>query len=119
MIRNVQKTRKASLRAIWQDRWDWFHRPIHAVAHILHPLWRHEDQACCEELEDGWTEYVTAWVGGDVDQLATLEQQRLAFRNKTGKHFGSPTAELHSGMLQPVSWWEKYGISAPQLVSIH
>ncbi|MCO5596371.1 hypothetical protein L7F22_050432 [Adiantum nelumboides] len=46
------------IKAIWQKRWDWFHRPLHAVAHVLHPLWRSEDQSECEELEEGFQTYV-------------------------------------------------------------
>ncbi len=101
----------------WKTRWNWFHRPIHALAHILHSLWRSDEQAICEELEDGWRDYITRLTGGDVQMMRILEEERLDFRNGVGKHFGSPTAELRECQVAPVSWWEKYGIGAPNLVS--
>lgn len=68
-----------------------------------------------EELEDGWSEYITTLVDGDVEFVRKLEDQLLMFRNNISM-FGRPTALLHDTQLQPVSWWEKYGISTPELV---
>ena len=51
--------RMEEIIAIWQRQWDWFHRPAHAVAHILHPLWRSEKQAYDKELNAGWMEYTS------------------------------------------------------------
>jgi hypothetical protein len=31
------------VRQQWLYQWEWFHRPIHVVAFILHPLWKKED----------------------------------------------------------------------------
>lgn len=105
-----------ALRDAWLSRWDWFHRPIHAMAHILHPLWRDEKQYDNEELEEGWKTYIEAFTEGDVQKIKQLEHERLLFRNGTGRSFNSATARLRECQLEPVSWWEKYGISAPNLV---
>ncbi|MCO5597898.1 hypothetical protein L7F22_051983 [Adiantum nelumboides] len=102
------------IKRIWNLRWDWFHRPIHAVAHILHPLWRKEAQYVNEELHDGWTEYIQKIVGDDVQLMKKLEDELLLYRNGS-QWFGSPTASLRETQLEPVSWWEKYGIAAPNL----
>ncbi|MCO5569598.1 hypothetical protein L7F22_023314 [Adiantum nelumboides] len=102
------------IKAIWQKRWDWFHRPLHAVAHVLHPLWRSEDQPECEELEEGFQTYVERWCGGDVEMLRRIEDDLLAFRNNTG-NFTRATGKLRETQLQPVSWWEKYGNGVPTL----
>lgn len=68
-----------------------------------------------EELHDGWTEYITKIVGDDVQLMKKIEDELLLYRN--GSHwFGSPTAALRETQLEPVSWWEKYGIAAPNLV---
>ncbi|MCO5546691.1 hypothetical protein L7F22_000126 [Adiantum nelumboides] len=102
------------LREVWESRWNWFHRPIHAVAHVLHPLWRSEDQCGEEELEEGFQDYVQRYTRGDVEMARRLEDDLLAFRNESG-HFGRATAKLRNTQLQPVSWWEKYGNSTPTL----
>lgn len=102
---------------MWSSRWDWFHKPIHVVAHVLHPLWRNEEQYENEELEQGLQDYFEKWASGDVQMLRRLEDELLLFRNRS-LSFGSSTALLRDTQLQPVSWWEKYGSSAPTLVSI-
>ncbi|MCO5584293.1 hypothetical protein L7F22_038217 [Adiantum nelumboides] len=106
--------RTEELRCVWNTRWDWFHRPIHAVAHVLHPLWRDEKQYKNEELEQGIQEYFEHWAGRDVQLVRRLEDNLLLFRNKS-LSFGRSTALLRDTQLQPVSWWKKYGTSAPTL----
>ena len=112
----VLSHRVDELRLVWNSRWDWFHKPIHAVANVLHPLWRDEEQYACDELEDGFMMYVQKWTGGDVEMQRRIEDDLLAFRNHSS-HFGRATAKLRETQLQPVSWWEKYGNCAPTLVS--
>ncbi|MCO5579334.1 hypothetical protein L7F22_033189 [Adiantum nelumboides] len=102
------------LRGVWNTRWDWFHRPIHAVAHLLRPLWRSEEQYENEELEQGLQVYFLTWVAGDVQMLRRLEDDLFLFRNRSHS-FGRPTTEFRETQLQPVSWWEKYGSCAPTL----
>ncbi|MCO5549218.1 hypothetical protein L7F22_002684 [Adiantum nelumboides] len=114
LMRNVERKGVQDIKRIWNLRWDWFHRPIHAVAHILHPLWRKEAQYVNEELHDGWTEYIQKIVGDDVQLMKKLEDELLLYRNGS-QWFGSPTASLRETQLEPVSWWEKYGIAAPNL----
>ena len=100
---------------MWNTRWDWFHKPIHAVAHILHPLWRDDEQYSNDELEEGFMEYMGRVTGDNVDTMRRIEDDLLAFRNHS-LHFGRATARLRETQLQPVSWWEKYGNCAPTLV---
>ena len=106
-----------SLRGAWLSRWDWFHWPIHVVAHILHPLWRDDKQYENEELEEGWNTYIVAYAEGDVQRIGQLEHERLLFRNSTTKSLSTATARLRECQLEPISWWEKYGTSTPHLVS--
>lgn len=107
--------RVEEIRAVWNTRWDWFHKPIHAVAHVLHPLWRTEDQYSNDELEEGFMNYMRRVTGDDLDMMRRIEDDLLTFRNHS-LHFGRPTARLRETQLQPVSWWEKYGNCAPTLV---
>ncbi|MCO5594047.1 hypothetical protein L7F22_048067 [Adiantum nelumboides] len=90
------------------------YRPIHAVAHKLHPLWRDEKQYENKELEQGIQEYFEHWAVGDVQVMRRLEDDLLLFHNKS-LSFGRSTALLRDTLLQPVSWWEKYAKSAPTL----
>ncbi|MCO5584453.1 hypothetical protein L7F22_038381 [Adiantum nelumboides] len=46
--------------------------------------------------------------------MKKLEDELLLYRNGS-QWFGSPTASLRETQLEPVSWWEKYGIAAPNL----
>ena len=86
------------------------------MAHVLHPLWRSEDQCEQDELEEGFHDYVQRYTCGDVEMARRLEDDLLAFQNETG-HFGRTTAKLRDTTLQPVSWWEKHGNSTPTLVN--
>ncbi len=58
----------------------------------------------------------TLLAGNDVAMLSRIEDDLLSFRNGID-NFGRETAALRENLLQPVSWWEKYGSSAPTLVS--
>ena len=85
--------RVEELRTVWNSRWDWFHKPIHAVANVLHPLWRTEEQYVCNELEEGFMSYVETWTAGDVDMQRRIEDDLLIFRDH-GSHFSHPTIKL-------------------------
>ena len=60
-------------------------------------------------------DYMRRVTDDDLDMMRRVEDDLLAFRNHS-LHFGRPTARLRETQLQPVSWWEKYGNSAPTLV---
>lgn len=51
-----------------------------------------------------------------MDLLRKIEDELLLYRNGS-QWFGSITAKLRETQLQPISWWEKYGIGTPHLVS--
>ena len=109
-------SRIQDMRAIWEGRWNFFHKPIHAMAYVLHPLWRSEDQYGDIELERSWQAYLELHTGGDVEEMANIEDGLLLFRNREST-FGRGTAQLRKSQLEPVSWWEKYGNASPSLVS--
>ncbi len=83
---------------------------------MLHPLWRNEKQVYDEWQREQFEGYIQRWAGGDVEVLTRLEDDLLAFRNHAGD-FSKVTARLRETQLQPVSWWEKYGVATPTLVS--
>ena len=78
---------------IWNQRWNWFHKPIHAVAHVLYSLWRSEEHHTNDELEDGFMEYTRHIIGDNVDTMRSIEDDLLAFRNHS-LQFGRATAKL-------------------------
>ncbi|KAH7293403.1 hypothetical protein KP509_28G024800 [Ceratopteris richardii] len=84
-----------SIRDVWNARWNWFHKPIHAVPYILHPLWRGPHQLGNDELDSD----------GDIDMQTRIEDEMLVYRNHRGK-FGKATTILRESQLRPVSWWE-------------
>ncbi|KAH7290001.1 hypothetical protein KP509_30G027900 [Ceratopteris richardii] len=68
------------LKAVWRDRWDWFHRPIHGMAHLLHPLWRSQQAIVDEELLSAWNTYVYRLYPADVELRLQLERQLLVIQ---------------------------------------
>jgi len=97
------------IKEIWEKRWNWFHRPIHVVAHILHPLWRKEAQRFDRELNTGWATYLDK-IQTDIVVQDKLEDQLLLFRNQNGD-FGFPRAALRDAQLKPVTWWVQFQAS--------
>lgn len=96
-------SRVDEIRAVWNGRWDWFHKPIHVVAHVLHPLWCNEEQYSNDALEEGFMGYVRqVTAGDDLDMMRRIEDDLLLFRNHS-LHFGRSTARLRETQLQPVS----------------
>ncbi len=67
----------------WISRWEWFHQPIHVVAHILHPLWYHPLGNIFHELQDGWTSYLNIHCCDPLDENA-LDDEFLKFLRKEG-----------------------------------
>jgi hypothetical protein len=108
--------RVQDIKSVLKKHWNRFRKPIHAAAHALHPLWRCSKQYASAELQEGLQEYFEKWANGDMQVLRRLEDELLLFRNES-LSFSWPTAKLRECQLQPVSWWEKYGFSAPTLVS--
>jgi hypothetical protein len=49
------------------SRWEWFHHPIHVVAHILHPLLCHPLGNISHELQDGWKFYLNIHCRNPLD----------------------------------------------------
>ncbi|KAH7278565.1 hypothetical protein KP509_38G046800 [Ceratopteris richardii] len=92
-----------TIQEVWNARWNWFHKPIHAVAHILHPLWRGPHQLGNDELDSGFEEYVERWTYGDIDMQIRIEDEMLVYRNHRGK-FGKPIALLCESQLRSSTW---------------
>lgn len=105
--------RLEEVKSIWRDRWQWFHQPLHAMACILHPLWRSETQFRDQELREGWNTYLRM-VFPDAAARDALKDDLLVFRGEL-LEFGSDAAQLRPGMLRPVRWWMKYGDDVPVL----
>lgn len=74
--------RVEEIREKWQARWEWFHQPLHAMACILHPLWRNEDQFHDAELRQGWRTYIER-VYPDPVMQDSLRDDLNVFRYKS------------------------------------
>lgn len=93
--------RLEEIQRLWRSRWDWFHHPLHAMAHILHPLWRSEQQYDDRELRDGWNAYVTQ-VYPDVYEQDKLLDELQIFRQET-MEFSTGPARLREGKTSDLS----------------
>ncbi|KAH7297215.1 hypothetical protein KP509_26G059300 [Ceratopteris richardii] len=111
----LSSDRLEKLRSIWNRRLDWFYRPIHALAHVLHPLWRSEEQESNKELLSNTSDFFSRWASDDLSMIRKLEDELLLVHEHL-LSFGGPTPRLRETQLEPVSWWHKYGTSAPTLV---
>jgi hypothetical protein len=67
----------------WTSQWEWFHRPIHVVAHILHPSSHHPLGNISHELQDGWKSYLNIHCYDTLDENA-LDDELLKFLWKEG-----------------------------------
>ncbi|MCO5613187.1 hypothetical protein L7F22_067463 [Adiantum nelumboides] len=54
----LSSNRVDAMLDIFDARWNWFCRPIHCVAHMLHPAWRSDAQRSDRVLLTGWNTYV-------------------------------------------------------------
>ena len=98
-------------------RWSWFKKPIHIVAHILHPLWKPKDQPIVmnAEMTDGWLGYIQKVYS--IDDCEILQDQFDMYRNGVGR-FSNELSKSHIAKCKPVSWWERYGDNVPLLQSL-
>lgn len=101
------------LRDIWERRWNWFHRPIHAVAHLLHPMWLSERQSADMELGMDWLRYLDGVARHFID-IDVVETQYIAFKRQVGV-FGHHAALNPRRRERAVTWWNLYGSACPTL----
>jgi hypothetical protein len=113
---NLSEQKIVDVRNCWIARWEWFHRPIHDAAKILHPLWRSELGEISPDLYDGWNGYLDM-VCTDPREQNSLNDDLLKFLRKEGS-FAREASLLREPMLAPVSWWEKFGRHIPKLQSL-
>ena len=75
-------------------RWSWFKKPIHIVAHILHPLWKPKDQPIIlnAEMTDGWLAYIQKVYS--IDECEILQDQFDMYRNGVGR-FSNELSKSH------------------------
>ena len=105
------------MQTIFDTRWNWFRRPIHCVAHILHPLWRKDAQRTDRVLLSSWSSYVERVYGEDTAAQNQLEEDLLEYRGNKGG-FSRPFAKDKDNRAIPVSWWEKFGGFNPTLQAL-
>jgi hypothetical protein len=100
----------------WTSQWEWFHHPIHVVAHILHPLWHHPLGNISLELQDGCTSYSSIHCHDHLDENA-LDDELLIFLRKE-EPFAQEATNLQDPLLAFISWWEKFGRHVTKLQAL-
>lgn len=90
------------------------------MSHILHRLWRKVDEHLKRScMKDGLsTPPRLLMMMSNRPQLMKIIEDELLLYHNGSQWFWSPKGSLRKTQWEPVSWWEKYGIVAPNLVVI-
>ncbi|MCO5584192.1 hypothetical protein L7F22_038115 [Adiantum nelumboides] len=76
------ESRVQEMLDIFETRWAWFRRPIHCVAHILHPAWRSDTHRSDRVLLSGWNAYVERVFRDNGAIQNRLEEDSLEYRGR-------------------------------------
>ncbi|MCO5587396.1 hypothetical protein L7F22_041345 [Adiantum nelumboides] len=117
VLKKPTKTRVDAMLDIFDTRWIWFRRPIHCVAHILHPAWRSDAQRSDCVLLTGWNTYVERIHKDNGHVQNRLEEDLLEYRGGRG-NFSRVIAKNAENQALQVSWWEKFGGLNPTLQTL-
>ncbi|MCO5570983.1 hypothetical protein L7F22_024714 [Adiantum nelumboides] len=109
MQRGVEKD---DLVQLWNERFDWFHKPIHIVAYMLHPLYKKLSHWNDRKLIEAWTRYIETVYA--TDDCSLIEEESILF-SQDRDYFARPIALKEESKQQAVSWWEINGRLTPTL----
>ncbi|MCO5596726.1 hypothetical protein L7F22_050794 [Adiantum nelumboides] len=110
----LSSDRVDAMLEIFDARWNWFRRPIHCVAHMLHPAWRSDAQRSDRVLLTGWNTYAERIYRDNGRMQNQLEEDLLEYRGGKG-NFSRGIAKDAENQALPVSWWGKFGGLNPAL----
>ncbi|MCO5599680.1 hypothetical protein L7F22_053785 [Adiantum nelumboides] len=78
----LSRERKDDLVQLSNERFDWFHKPIHIVAYMLHPLYKKLSHWNDRKLIEAWTRYIeTVYATDDCSLLSTSQLDKLVYVN--------------------------------------
>ncbi|MCO5611319.1 hypothetical protein L7F22_065571 [Adiantum nelumboides] len=78
----LSRERKDDLVQHWNEHFDWFHKPIHIVAYMLHPLYKKLSHWNDRKLIEAWTRYIeTVYATDDCSLLSTSQLDKLVYVN--------------------------------------
>ncbi|MCO5569059.1 hypothetical protein L7F22_022765 [Adiantum nelumboides] len=97
---------------LWNERFDWFHKPIHIVAYMLHPLYKKLSHWNDRKLIEAWTRYIETVYA--TDDCSLIEEESILF-SQDRDYFARPIALKEESKQQAVSWWEINGRLTPTL----
>ncbi|MCO5555470.1 hypothetical protein L7F22_009015 [Adiantum nelumboides] len=109
----LSRERKDDLVQLWNERFDWFYKPIHIVAYMLHPLYKKLSHWNDRKLIETWTRYIEIVYATD-DCSLSIEEESILFSQDRG-YFARPIALKDMSTKQAVSWWEIIGRLTPTL----
>ncbi|MCO5579762.1 hypothetical protein L7F22_033622 [Adiantum nelumboides] len=99
----LSRERKDDLVQLWNERFDWFHKPIHIVAYMLHPLYKKLSHWNDRKLIEAWTRYIETVYA--TDDCSLIEEESILF-SQDRDYFACPIALKEESKQQAVSWWE-------------
>ena len=99
------------------DRWDIMHAPLHAVAYMLHPVWKGKGQDSDSKVHDGWMTFLEKYTKGDLDLQGNLIDEYDKFKVEGGT-FARPIAKEEKRLQEGVKWWETFGACTPKLQAL-
>ncbi|MCO5600485.1 hypothetical protein L7F22_054598 [Adiantum nelumboides] len=73
--------RRDDLAGVWNEHCDWFHKPIHVVAYMLHPLYRKLEHWNDRKLIQAWTSYIENVATDDCSIMNTSQLDKLVYVN--------------------------------------
>ncbi|MCO5572113.1 hypothetical protein L7F22_025864 [Adiantum nelumboides] len=73
---------KDDLVQLWNERFDWFHKPIQIVTYMLHPLYKKLSHWNDRKLIEAWTRYIEiVYATDDCSLLSTSQLDKLVYVN--------------------------------------
>lgn len=97
-----------------ERRWTFMSRPIHAMAAMLHPLYRSSELWRDTALSAMQSEYIGKMFSED-DQLE-IDREFTSYMNGIGTSFARAVALRQEATKLPLTWWMSYGrIGLPKL----
>ncbi|MCO5585895.1 hypothetical protein L7F22_039829 [Adiantum nelumboides] len=108
----LSRERKDDLVQLWNERFDWFHKPIHIITYMLHPLYKKLSHWNDRKLIEAWTRYIETVYA--TDDCSLIEEESILF-SQDRDYFARPIALKEENKQQAVSWWEINGGLTPTL----
>ncbi|KAH6555157.1 hypothetical protein KP509_1Z277400 [Ceratopteris richardii] len=113
-IESIDSTRLEEVKNLCVERWNMLHSPLHAAAHMLHPIWKSKSPQLDSEVHSGWIDLIERYTSGDIKKQGVLIDEMDMYKSMEGL-FARPIAKDENRMHNAVKWWETFGARVPNL----